>query len=88
MEVGKRYYFVEHAYYHYLGEVVEITGPRSAVLRNVVRLHSCSRGFTEFFRDGIMQDTEYTVWPDGHETCDCINITPWNHDIPTTPRRM
>lgn len=83
MQVGESYYFVEHAYYHYLGIVREITGPMSAVIDNVVRVHSCNRDFTAFFRDGIRKDdTVFTVWPDGHETGSCINITPWKHSIP------
>jgi hypothetical protein len=84
MEVGKRYYFIAHAYHHFLGEVVEITGQRSAILNNVIRVQSCKRGWTEFFRNGILskEDTVYTVWPDGHETGPCISITPWHHDIP------
>ncbi len=82
MEVGKRYYFIAHAYHHFIGEVVEILGVKRVVLNNVVRVQSCRRGWTEFFRDGMKEDTTYTVWTDGHELPDWISATPWPHPIP------
>ena len=29
MEVGKKYYIIAHAYWHYVGEVVEVLGPKT-----------------------------------------------------------
>lgn len=82
IEVGKRYYFVVHAYHHFLGEVAEITGKKECVLRNVVRVQSCQRGWTEFFRDGCCDDTNYTAWPDGTEVDNWMVAVPWPHAIP------
>ena len=82
IEVGKRYYFMAHAYHHFLGEVVEITGRKECVLKNVIRVQSCSRGWTEFFRDGCKKDTTYTVWPDGTEISGWFAAIPWKHPIP------
>lgn len=82
MKIGERYYFISiHAYDHWLGEVIEILGQRHVVLKNVVRVYSCPRGWTEFFRDGMKKDTNYTVWPDGHEVF-FSSATPWHHPIP------
>ena len=82
IEVGKRYYFMVHAYHHFLGEVVEITGRKECVLKNVIRVQSCSRGWTEFFRDGCKKDTTYTIWPDGYEITGWFGCAPWKHPIP------
>lgn len=83
MEVGKKYYFMAHAYHHFIGEVVEITGPKSAILKNVIRVQSASgTSWTEFFKEGITENCVYTIWPDGQEVGPCFSITPWNHPIP------
>ena len=82
IEVGKKYYFMCHAYHHFIGEVVKITGKKEAVLKNVIRVYSCSRGWTEFFRDGAANDTVFTEWPDGTSLNDWFAVTPWNHPIP------
>lgn len=81
MKVGEKYYFIIHAYYHYLGTVVEILGTQRVVINDVVRVHSCQRGFTEFFEDGCENDTVMTFWPDGKEFT-YLDATPWPHAIP------
>ena len=81
VEVGKRYYFLVHAYHHFLGEVVEITGKRECVIRNVVRVQSCQRPWTEFFAEGCKKDTSYTFWPDG-VSISYMAAVPWEHEIP------
>lgn len=81
---GDKYYFVNHAYHHYIGEVIEILGVKHCKLINVVKIHSCRRNWTQFFADGMRDDTQYDVIPDGHEINGYINLTPWHHDIPTT----
>ena len=85
MEVGKKYYVISHAYYHYVGEVVQVN-PRTVVLRNVVQVHGCERGWTEFFAEGFKADTRYDVLPDG-SGLSVINYFPWPHEIPTAPAR-
>lgn len=81
MEVGKKYYVISHAYYHYVGEVTEVN-PRGVKMRNVVQVHGCDRGWTEFFKDGFKADTRYDVVPDG-TGLSVIDYFPWGHDIPT-----
>lgn len=83
-KVGERYYFIAHAYHHYIGEVVEVLGKNHFVLRNVVKVHSCGRSWTEFFRDGLKNDTKFDVMPDGKELIGVFDITPWPHEIPRT----
>ena len=85
LQVGRRYYFVEHAYYHYIGEVVAITGRRECILRHVRRIHSCQRNWTHFFKDGARNDTEFTVQPDGKNISGWMEHTPWPHAIPGGP---
>ena len=81
MEVGKAYYFMSHAYHHFIGVVVEIGGPSRARITNVIRVQSCRRGWTEFFAEGLKDDTIYTHFPDGWVT-GAFGIFEWNHDIP------
>ena len=76
MEEGKRYYVIAHAYFHYVGEVVRVIGPKTVELRNVCQVHSCGRNWTEFFRGGIGEDTKYDVWPDGL-VVSAIAFLPW-----------
>ncbi len=83
IESGKKFYFMTHAYHHILGEVVEVTGRLSAVLRNVVRVQSCARDWSSFFAEGCKQDTTLTYWPDGTEVNGWFIAVPWNHAIPT-----
>ena len=81
MQVGEKYYFIVHAYHHFIGEVVEILGTQRVKVINCIRVQSCGRGWTEFFEDGCKNDTTYTHWPDGKEFT-YIDATPWNHPIP------
>lgn len=82
VKVGDVRYFILHSYYHYIGEVVEVTGRNSCVLKNVVRVHSCGRDFTEFFRDGFLEDTVYTHWPDNTPIVGWLIAPSWHHSIP------
>lgn len=79
---GDKLYIIAHAYWHYLAEVVEV-GPRGLYCRNIRQIHSCKRGWTEFFRDGAKKDTTYFVFPDGWLP---IGLMPgpfrWEHPIP------
>lgn len=81
MEVGKKYYIIAHAYWHYVGEVVEVLGPKTVKLKNVRYVHRCQRTWTDFFAQGIKNDTTYFVWPDG-TVVTAIIFTPWEHKIP------
>lgn len=83
VEVGKKFYFFSHAYHHFIAEVVEITGKREAKVKNVIRIQSCQRGWTEFFRDGLRSDTTYTHFPNG--TITWFSVFEWNHSIPEAP---
>jgi hypothetical protein len=87
LKVGDRRYFLVHAYHHFCGEVLEIERADSILLKNVVRVQSCQRGWAEFFRDGFKDDTEYTVWLDGTRITGAFVDSPWPHDIPKEPRR-
>ncbi len=87
VEVGKTYYFIGHAYYHYVGTVTE-ANPREVTLKNVVQVHSCDhRSWTEFFRDGFKDGTRYDVVPDGTVVPLGLPYYPWAHKVPTTARR-
>lgn len=83
MEVDKNYYIILHAYHHFLVTVQEIHGPRFARFSRIVKVHSCRRGWTEFFRDGCMNDTTMMEFPPG-ELSGWIGIFDWKHPIPTT----
>lgn len=85
VEIGKCYYFVAHAYYHYIAEVTEIIGVRRVATRNTIQLHSCPRGWSEFLRNGCQTDTNYSVIGEIAEVSFIIAI-PWKHDVPTEPR--
>ena len=80
VQPGKRYYFIAHAYHHFLAEVVEITGKREADVIDVRRIQSCRRPWTDFFRDGCKDDTDFTVWPDCSLTW--FVAVDWPHEIP------
>lgn len=53
MEVGEKYYIVAHAYYHYVGEVVKVIGPKTVELKNVCQIHSCKTKLDRVFRRRI-----------------------------------
>lgn len=82
MQVGQKYYIIAHAYYHYVGEVASVIGPKTVELRNVCQVHSCRRNWTDFFANGFANDTQFDVWPDGL-TVQAISFAPWHHEIPT-----
>lgn len=82
LEVGKSYYFISHAYYHYIATVREVTGKRSVTVGPHIAVHSCGRGWTAFFNEGLMEDTRYSLMPAGG--LDFIKYFEWNHGIPTT----
>jgi hypothetical protein len=84
MKIGETYYFVQHAYYHFLAEVAEILGPKHVRVTRCVRVHSCRRDFTSFFRDGVGTDTAYTHWTDT-ELSGWICAALWHHPIPELP---
>ncbi len=77
---GKTYYVIHHVYHHFLGELVEITGKREGDFRHVVRVHSCARGWEEFFRDGCLSDTTLMHFTDGNMSWQSIFL--WPHPIP------
>jgi hypothetical protein len=82
MKVGDKFYFMTHAYHHFLGEIVDMPAPKTVIVKTVVRVQSCQRGWSEFFRDGCQGDTVLTHWPDGCEICGWFVAAPWNHPIP------
>jgi hypothetical protein len=82
MKIGDKFYFMTHAYHHFLGEIADMPMPKTVILKDVVRVQSCARGWTEFFRDGAKNDTTMTHWPDGTEVCGWFTAVPWVHDIP------
>ena len=82
VEVGKCYYFMVHAYHHFLGEVVEITGKRECTIKRCVRVQSSELGWTEFFAAGCSTDNSVlTFWPDGLSIT-YFAVSPWHHPIP------
>ena len=85
MEVGKKFYIIAHAYWHVIGEVVEVVGPKTVVLRNVVYVYSSRKNWTEFFKKGIGTGDTYDIWPDGTTVTAIIHI-PWEHEIPTVKK--
>ena len=87
MHVGERWYIVQHAYYHYVGTITSILGPKHVTLKDCVRVHSCSRNFTGFFDDGFKNDTVYTHWPDDTECSGWIVAAPFPHPIPEKKKK-
>mgnify|MGYP001600292676 CR=1 FL=1 len=82
INVGDNVYVIGHVYYHFLGEVVEIT-TRSVTLKNCWLVHSCKRGWREFFRDGCEDDTTCFRWPDGTILpFGGMPVAPWKHPLP------
>lgn len=81
LEVGKKYYIIAHAYHHYLAEVVEVT-PRQLKLGKCAKIHSCKRSWTEFFRDGAKDDTNFDTLPEGKILNSWLDAQPWPHAIP------
>lgn len=92
IQVGHRYYFIVHAYHHFLGEVVEVTGKKSCSLRLASKIHSCGRGWEEFFRDGCKSDTRHDFIGDVEEIDGWMFVKEWTHKLPgedgNAPRRQ
>lgn len=81
IKVGDRVYLIVHAYHHYIGEVVEILGVRRVALGNASKIHSCNRGWEEFFLEGIGDDTRYD-YVGGMPDLAYMIAHEWNHDLP------
>jgi hypothetical protein len=81
MKQGDNYYIMSHAYHHYIGEIVEIF-PRTVVIKNGIKVHSCQRNWTEFFKNGCGDDTKFDVMPDLSEVPYELGVFPWKHAIP------
>jgi hypothetical protein len=88
IEVGKKYYFFTHAYHHFVCEVVEVIGKHEVRIRNVARVQSCPRPWTEFFKDGFKNDTNYEIFPDDGEIVGWFAVFPWHHPIPKTKKKL
>lgn len=78
LEIGKFYYFKEHAYYHYIGKVACVLATNRVALTDVSQIHSCGRCWTEFFRDGPKGDTRYDSIPDSPSQS-FISCYEWAH---------
>ena len=82
VEVGKKYYFLSHAYHHYLGEVVEVS-PRWVKVKNCCKVLTDPRGWEACLFEGykpgmrIQFVPDGTLLPVGH-----MPIHPWNHELP------
>jgi hypothetical protein len=89
IEIGKLYYFIVHAYHPFIGEVGEIVGRREVQLvqhkHGIIRVQGCQRGWTEFFRDGLKADSNFSWWPDGLVLSGWFVAAPWNHPVPLPP---
>lgn len=86
VKVGKRYYIMVHAYHHFIVDVVEVYGPMRAKFGRRERVQSCRRGWTEFFRDGAKNDTDFHIFPEGG-TATFFSADPWDHDFPSDAKR-
>lgn len=81
VQVGKRYYFIIHAYHHVIADVVEITGKREVVTGPNYWIYSCKRDWTLFFKDGAKEDTVFRIFPPGE--FEYIAAFVWEHDFPS-----
>ena len=82
IEVGKSYYFIVHAYHHYIGTVEKELGVQRVSLKNCIKIYSCDRDWESFFRDGCRKDdTRYDFVGNKPDVrfFDCFE---WNHPIP------
>jgi|SRR5579859_117397 len=92
MKVGDRVYLMVHAYHHVIGEVEAILGKKHILLggpKPVLWVYSCKRGWTEFFQDGLGNDTDFKYLRTKAdsppvEVPDFLLAIPWLHDIPFT----
>lgn len=81
-EVGKAYYFMSHAYHHYIGVVMEVS-PKKVMIKNAIKVHGCARNWQQFFQEGLGNDTNYHRIPDGSVVPWELGFFPWKH--PTLP---
>ena len=82
IEVGKKYFFLAHAYHHYIGEVVEVS-PRWAKVKNCVKVMGDSRGWEKALFGGYSREMSIQHCPDGTLIpIGTMPIHPWNHEIP------
>lgn len=86
LKPGDKVYVIMHPYYHYLAEVVEVLGVRRAALRNVVQIHSDSRGWTTFFAKGVTKETNYDIIGEAPDVS-YLGCFKWPHAIPTEKRK-
>lgn len=81
LKIGDKIYYITHAYYHYVGEITEILGVRRCAFKNVVQIHSDSKNWTEFFKNGITSTTKFDVMPDSPDDT-FFKCFIWKHKIP------
>lgn len=81
IEVGQTYYFIAHAYWHYVGEVTEILGVRRVACKRVVQVHSCGRPWTRFFAEGFATDTKHDFIGEAADLSYIVAFA-WPHPIP------
>jgi hypothetical protein len=81
VKVGDKVYLIAHAYFHFLGEVSEILGVRRVSLLNASRIHSCSRSWELFFRDGCKDDTR-SDYVGTVKDVSYITAEEWKHALP------
>lgn len=77
----KCYYVILHAYHHFLVEIEDELGPTRLRCSRIVKVNSCRRGWTEFFRDGCRDDTVMMEFPPG-DLNNYLAKFDWNHPIP------
>lgn len=80
LEPGQAYYFIVHAYYHYIAVLKKNLGVRRASLTKVRQIHSCQRGWTEFFKNGMADDTRFDTLADIPSTGYLVAFK-WDHPI-------
>ena len=84
MQPGKVYYFIVHAYHHFIARLDEITGPQKGRVSHVYKIHSSTRGWTEFFEEGAGKagsgTTNFMKFPPGEITW--MAAFDWNHPYP------
>jgi hypothetical protein len=85
MQVGKAYYFMVHAYHHFIAILDEVTGKQAGKVSHVIRIQSSQKDWNDFFSSGLGDDTTtvYKHFPDGSITW--FAAFEWNHPIPKRP---
>jgi hypothetical protein len=84
IEVGKTYYAMVHAYHHFVFEVTAVLGQKHVEAKNIVRVQSSNRDWTDFFREGFAAGDNYKHFPNG-ELSGWYGIFEWKHPIPKPP---